>query len=107
MYLLYILNNKGTDEYKIGITKDLNRRLKQLQTGCPNELVVIKIWSHYQNKMIKKYERVLHRYFTKCGCRIRSNGEWFHLREPDLYQLKKPSGIEEQNDFIKKILKMM
>lgn len=65
-HLLYILQNGDTDEYKIGITNDLNRRLRQLQTGCPNELKVIKVYTHYHRNAIQKYERTLHRYYTKC-----------------------------------------
>ena len=107
MNILYILQNGNTSQYKIGITKDLNMRLHNLQTGCPGELRVIKIWQHYDRKVIEKYERVLHRYFTKCGCRIRPNGEWFELCKPDIYNLCKPSSIKEQNDFIQNILKMM
>lgn len=105
--ILYILRNGATDEYKIGITNDLNRRLTQLQTGCPNELRVVKLWTHYQRKIIERYERVLHRFFTKCGCRIRPNGEWFRLREPDIYQLCKPNSIAEQNEIIENFLKML
>lgn len=107
MFLMYVLNNKGTDEYKIGITNNLNRRLSQLQTGCPNELVIVKTWSHYRKDIIEKYERTLHRYFTKCGCRIRENGEWFRLRKPDIYQLCKPQSIAEQNEMIENFIKML
>lgn len=65
-YILYILQNGNTNQYKIGITNNLNRRLSQLQTGCPNELKVIKVWTHYHKTIIQKYERVLHRYYKKC-----------------------------------------
>lgn len=104
---LYILQNGNTDQYKIGITDNLNRRLSQLQTGCPEELRVVKLWTHYQRKVIKKYEMVLHRYYEKCGCRIRKNGEWFRLCRPDLDFLCKPNSIAEQNDLIDIILDMM
>lgn len=107
MQILYILQNGDTQEYKIGRTNDLNRRLHQLQTGCPNELKIIKIWTHYQLEQVKKYERVLHRYYTKCGCRIRANGEWFKLSPADIAYLSKPSTIAEQNDLVKQILDMM
>lgn len=107
MFLMYVLNNKGTDEYKIGMTNNLNRRLSQLQTGCPNELVIVKTWSHYRKDVVERYERTLHRYFTKCGCRIRENGEWFRLRKPDIYQLCKPQSIAEQNELVENLLKMM
>lgn len=107
MQILYILQNGDTQEYKIGRTNDLNRRLHELQTGCPNELKVIKIWVHYQLEKVKDYERALHRYYDKCGCRIRKNGEWFKLSPSDIAYLSKPNTIKEQNDLIKDILKMM
>lgn len=107
MQFMYILQNGNTNEYKIGITNNLNKRIGTLQTGCPNELKIIKIYSHYNRKQIEKYERALHRYFTKCGCRIRKNGEWFNLRVPDITFLCKPETIKEQDELIKNILKMM
>lgn len=106
MQILYILQNGDTDQYKIGITNNLNRRLQQLQTGCPYELKVVKLWTHYNRKIVEKYERVLHRYFTKSGCKIRDNGEWFILRIPDINYLCKPNSIEEQNKIIQEILEM-
>lgn len=107
MQILYILQNGNTDQYKIGITNNLNKRLQQLQTGCPFELKVVKIWTHYNRKVIEKYERVLHRYFTKCGCRIRENGEWFILRVPDINYLCKPQSVAQQNQIIENLLKML
>ena len=107
MQILYILRNGETNQYKIGITGDLNRRLGELQTGCPAELQIVKLWKHYQRKVIERYERVLHNHFTKCGCRIRPNGEWFELCKSDIYNLCKPNTIQEQNDFIEKIKKML
>lgn len=106
-YLLYIFQNGNTNQFKIGKTNNLNRRLAELQTGCPGELKVIKIWSHYKKSMVDRYERTLQRYYTKCGCRIRPNGEWFVLRKPDIYYLTKVTSIQEQNEFIKKLEKMM
>lgn len=104
---MYILQNGNTNEYKIGHTNDLNRRLRELQTGCPNELRVVKLWTHYQKKVVEKYELALHRYYTKCGCRIRANGEWFRLSPADINYLCKPNSITEQNKIIQDILKMM
>lgn len=105
--ILYVLQNGNTNQYKIGITDNLNRRIKQLQTGCPEELKIITVWYHSKRNIIEKYEKTLHRYFTKCGCRIRPKGEWFELCKPDIYNLCKPNSIAEQNEFIQNILKMM
>lgn len=107
MYIMYILRNGNTNQYKIGITNDLNRRLRELQTGCPGELEIVKLYTHYNKDKIKRYERVLHNYYTKCGCRIRANGEWFELRKPDITFLCQPNGIKEQNKLIESLLKMM
>ena len=46
MQIMYILQNGDTNQYKIGITNDLNRRLAELQTGCPNEIKVVKLYTH-------------------------------------------------------------
>lgn len=104
---LYILQNGDTNEYKIGITKNLNKRLAQLQTGCPNELKIVKIYTHHKRDVIEKYERIMHRYFTKCGCRLRPNGEWFKLTDSDIYYICKPRTIAEQNEYIAHLKSMM
>lgn len=105
--MLYIMQNGETKQYKIGITKDLNVRYRNLQTGCPEELKIIKIYTHYDRKQIEYYERVLHRYYKKCGCKIRDNGEWFELSIADINFLCKPNGIKEQNELMETIKKMM
>lgn len=103
--MLYILQNGSTNEYKIGITNNLNRRYSALQTGCPNELRIVKIWTHTQRKFIEKYERVLHNFFK--SVRIRNNGEWFKLSAEDVAELCKPNSIFEQNEYIENCLKSM
>lgn len=103
--VLYIMQNGKTNEYKIGITNDINRRYRDLQTGCPNELRIVKIWTHYQRKIIQKYERVLHNYFKIC--KIRANGEWFRLSDEDIAELCRPNSIFEQNEYIENCLKSM
>ena len=45
LQMLYIMQNGETNQYKIGITKDLNIRYRNLQTGCPEELKIINIYS--------------------------------------------------------------
>lgn len=107
LQMLYILQNGNTNQYKIGITNNLNRRIMELQTGCPGNLKIVKLYTHYRRDIIEKYERVLHKYYTKCGCRIRPTGEWFELRKTDINFLTQPNTIKEQNKLINTILKMM
>lgn len=103
--ILYLMQNGNTNQYKIGITNDLNRRWQSLQTGCPGELRVLKIWTHTKRASILRYERVLHRYFTALGQRLRKNGEWFELTKGQVMELCKPNSTKEQNEIIEKILK--
>lgn len=64
---------------KIGISRNVNKRLNQLQTGCPYQ---IKLMKTYSSEFSTKIEKVLHRGFgTK---KIDSSeytliGEWFNL----------------------------
>ena len=104
--MLYIMRNGRTQQYKIGITNDLNDRHSNLQTGCPCELRVIKLYTHYDREKVKDYEDTLHDYYEQCGCKIRPNGEWYKLSKADIDFLCKPESIEEQDKLID-ILKQM
>ena len=59
MYIMYILRNGNTNQYKIGITNDLNRRLRELQTGCPGELEIVKLYTHYNKDKINSKKILL------------------------------------------------
>lgn len=98
MQYLYIMRNGRTNEYKIGITNDLNRRHAQLQTGCPHELRNVKQWQHYDRKKIFEYETTIHRFYAHK--KIRENGEWFKLTKLELEELCKPETITEQDELI-------
>lgn len=69
-WLTYIMSAQGTDRVKIGKTTDLPTRLKDLQTGCPYQLVVLCV-------LPGKRERELHSLFS--SSRVR--GEWFTKSE--------------------------
>lgn len=79
---LYLLNAYGTNNYKIGVTsRDITNRINELQTGCPDEIILIK---EYESINYKKIEKWLHRrYFIK-----RMEGEWFELTDDDVFNFK-------------------
>jgi hypothetical protein len=92
MGTVYLLNAYGTDNYKIGITKrDINKRIKQLQTGCPDEIVLIKKFDceHY-----RKVEGWLHRLHAA----KRVEGEWFVLEDSDIHLFE--SDCKKYNDIV-------
>lgn len=82
MGTVYLINAWGTDKYKIGITKsDVEKRIKQLQTGCPDKIVLV---NTYESKNYRHLESWLHREHTS----KRVEGEWFILEDEDVLKFK-------------------
>lgn len=73
--IIYILSIKtGSEkELKIGITNDLNKRLKSLQTGNSEKIHVEHTEEIDKNINIRKMENWIHSTFDK----YRKQGEWF------------------------------
>ena len=82
VYLIGEMNNKS--RYKIGSTKakDVNKRLKQLQTGNSSELFIKEI---YETEHPFKLEKMLHNHFKSSNL----IGEWFELSESDTEAFKR------------------
>lgn len=77
--MLYII---GTDNnlYKIGISKDPNKRLKQLQTGNGNKLRIIQVFNVNNERQL---EQRLHGMLWQSKS-VLSKNEWFFLTEDAL-----------------------
>lgn len=74
MYYLYVIGN-DTNRQKIGISKDVDKRLKNLQTGNPDKLTI-----HYKIecptiKHTLKLEKKIHSELSY----KRLSGEWFNM----------------------------
>lgn len=78
MKFVYLIKIEGRDLYKIGFCKDPQKRIKQLQTGCPYNLELIYT---YQSPHATKLEKVLHTnfQFKKETDNNELKGEWFNL----------------------------
>lgn len=75
---LYVITaDEFAGVYKIGIAFDVDKRLSQMQTGCPYRLYAVSV--HYVNNPLDA-ELMLHSYFFKKKVR----GEWFRLSDTDL-----------------------
>lgn len=79
---VYILHNKDTGLYKIGCTKDLEKRLKQIKNTFKNTLgvehqldffAVVECYNGWEFKI----EKLLHNGFDE----YRKFGEWFDLNK--------------------------
>ena len=91
MGYVYLIGEKDSiGKYKIGSTKakDINKRLKQLQTGNSSELY---IKEYYETEHPFKLEKMLHNHFKSSNL----IGEWFELSESDTEAFK---GICEEKE---------
>lgn len=82
MNYIYLIKNTEESYYKIGVSKDPKKRIKELNTGNSAELVLVEM---YESELAYKIERTLHRKYSY----MRKHGEWFDL------------SIKEDNEFIK------
>ncbi len=67
---VYVIHAQGTPRVKLGVTTDVDARLRAIQTGCPYKCVVLAQWPGSP-----RLERKLHEHFKE----HRKHGEWFEL----------------------------
>jgi hypothetical protein len=83
---IYCLHDQ-LGHYKLGLTKNLDNRIKQLSTQPPFDLSL-----EFSFKVIfaTEYEASLHRRYAA----KRLRGEWFNLTPDDLTEIKRRAGLE-------------
>jgi predicted GIY-YIG superfamily endonuclease len=73
---IYLIRLSENSYYKIGITKDINKRIKQLQTGNAEQIFLIEsYYSEYANKI----ESALHNFYKDKN----KMNEWFEFTIED------------------------
>jgi hypothetical protein len=107
MAFIYLIGDAGQDNtFKIGVTRgDINKRIKQLQTGNGEEIYLV---NFYETNYPFFIERSLHlKFFPK-----QKRNEWFNLHSNDIINFKQYcQDIErnalalEDNPFAKTLLK--
>lgn len=74
---IYLINIENTDLYKIGVSKNPEKRLKSLQTANGKKLSLI---NSFETQFNYKLETFLHQYFSL----KKKLGEWFILEPTDV-----------------------
>jgi len=74
---VYLIRNGESNKYKIGLSKNVFRRLNSMQTGNPDKLSLICFFPAID---AFKQEQELHNHFSI----KRSTGEWFILNDNDV-----------------------
>lgn len=80
--IVYLMCDPLTNTFKIGVTKrDVNKRLKEIQTGNPSEVFVV---NTFESDYPYKLEGLLHRHFFS----KKMINEWFSLDSHDITLFK-------------------
>lgn len=87
---IYLIFSQENGYYKIGISKNPQKRIEQLQTGNSSELKIIET---YKSEYYNKIEKALHRRFSHA----RINGEWFALDAVEMNNFKNYCESIEKN----------
>jgi predicted GIY-YIG superfamily endonuclease len=72
---IYILFCEKTKDIKVGVTNDINGRLKNVQTGNPEK---VSVYYYQEREDAYKVESKMKKKFNK----YQSNGEWFKNIKP-------------------------
>lgn len=76
-HFVYFILNQDSNAIKIGRAKDLEKRMKALQTSSPAKLKLIKFIQVEGSEKAQELEQLLHQQFGG----IRLAGEWFKAEE--------------------------
>lgn len=97
MNKIYLIKSLNEGVYKIGVSKNPNKRLNDLQTGNPSP---IKILYLYESKNAYKIEKVLHNRYSHFNTHL----EWFELSiKEEVTFLETCGSIEQSLDALKKL----
>jgi predicted GIY-YIG superfamily endonuclease len=72
-HFVYFISNEDSNAIKIGIARNVQKRMMSLQTSSPAKLKLMKSLQVDGSEEAQKQERLLHQQFSA----IRLNGEWF------------------------------
>lgn len=89
--VIYFINCIGTDFYKIGITKNINHRISNINSSNPHKIKIINAW---KSSKYKEFEQIL----LKSLSYYNIKGEWFVLTDKIAKEIAK---IQDYNDLIK------
>lgn len=92
---IYLIRSDINGHYKIGITSNIRRRMRQLQTAQSSSLTLI---DSFESKFPNKVETTLHNLYSYC----KLSGEWFDLSVKEIAEFNKLCGkIENNYSFLK------
>lgn len=80
---VYVMNQVGSNIYKIGYSKNPQKRLTRISSGSSKKIKIISVYPQVGHEQAEKSEKYLHDLFHK----KRLFGEWFRLNRRDLKKI--------------------
>ena len=96
----YIYIMEANDTFKVGIGKCPSKRLKQLQTGNPYRLKLLKSFEIDTLRRARLIEKLIHRKLE-----LKLKGEWFQMEKQSLI-IRTEQIINSCLDYNERLLKM-
>lgn len=87
---MYIIRESGTSYVKVGISNDVERRLRTLQTANPHKLQLLYTFQASPG-IIKSYEKKIHKELKKMDRHV--HGEWFFIHPGELEDVLESTGL--------------
>lgn len=79
---IYVMQSGDTDRCKVGVSKNPESRLRQLQTGNHRELKIVLIIGPFDESHAYRMEKHIHQVLDANHLRIL--GEWFKAEAPEV-----------------------
>lgn len=80
---VYILRSGNTNNFKIGVSKNIENRIKQLQTGNPYKITVYHYFEAPTRENAFNCEHWLHKFFDGHKTEL-MRGEWYRITLKEL-----------------------
>ena len=80
---VYILRSGKSNNFKIGVAKDIGKRIKELQTGSPYVLTLYHCFTAPTRKSAFNCENTLHKFFDQHKTELMC-GEWYRITKKEL-----------------------
>ena len=93
--VVYILTNPCFDEVKVGITGDIDERLRTLNTGVPRRFRVHATYELQDEKEMREIEKLVHEFFSEHRITDEFDGkktekdDFFNIEPEKIYELLK------------------
>lgn len=72
-HYLYVISQAQSDFCKVGITSDVPARIRQLQTGNPEKIIILRVIVCKDEEQAKALEKAFHERYAD----FKAQGEWF------------------------------